>query len=476
MTDLLAARAQMGTSLAFHIIFAALGVGLPLLMCVAEGLALRRKDPVWMALTRRWARASAILFAIGAVSGTILSFELGLLWPTWIKFAGAVIGPAFAFEGFAFFLEAIFLGLYLYGWDRLSPRAHWLCSFPIWISGLFSAWFIVSANAWMNTPAGFVFKNGQVTNIDPLQAMLNPSTPYETTHMILACYVATGFGVAAVYAVAMLRGKRDAYHRRGLMLALAMGAIAIPLQIISGDANARFLNDAQPAKLAAMEGLFHTQSGAPLEIGGLADPATGKVYFALEIPKGLSFLATFDPNATIKGLDAFAPQDRPDPLPVHTSFDGMVASGFFALLVGWLFWLIYFLPRRPVGRSQDAVRYRSEQDHLLRRRRAIPDGRWMLWGILLSGPLSFLAIELGWMVTELGRQPWVIYGYLRTADAVTTAPWLNISFLVFTFIYIILAIALTYFLLRLARTPLPRMEWSELASGQALVQDERVET
>src|SRR6202049_1028411 len=196
MSDLLAARAQMGTSLAFHIIFAALGVGLPLLMCIAEGLALRTKNAEWMALTRRWARASALLFAIGAVSGTILSFDLGLLWPTWIKFAGSVVGPAFAFEGFAFFLEAIFLGLYLYGWDRLGARTHWLCSFPVWISGAASAWFIVTANSWMNTPTGFQIHNGQVTGIDPFQAILNPSTPYETLHMILACYVATGFGGA----------------------------------------------------------------------------------------------------------------------------------------------------------------------------------------------------------------------------------------------------------------------------------------
>src|SRR5207302_4873022 len=211
--------------------------------------------------------------------------------------AGAVVVQALAFEGFAFFLEAIFLGLYLYGWDRLSPRAHWFCSFPIWISGLASAWFIVSANSWMNTPAGFVISHGQVTNIDPLQAMLNPSTPYETIHMILACYVATGFSVAAVYAVGMLRGKRDDYHRKGLMLALTMGVISIPLQIISGDANARFLVAAQPAKLAAIEGVFKTQQGAPLEIGGLADPGTGKVIYALEIPRGLSILATFNPNS-----------------------------------------------------------------------------------------------------------------------------------------------------------------------------------
>jgi cytochrome d ubiquinol oxidase subunit I len=253
--------------------------------------------------------------------------------------------------------------------------------------------------------------------------------------MILACYVATGFGVAAVYAFAMLRGKRDDYYRKGLMLALAMGVIATPLQIISGDANARFLVDAQPAKLAAMEGVFQTQQGAPLEIGGLADPNTGKVIYALEIPHGLSLLATFNPNATIKGLDAYAPADRPDPLLVHSSFDGMVASGFFALFIALVFWLLYFLKKRTV-----------------------PTNRLLLLGIVLSGPLSFLAIELGWMVTELGRQPWTIYGYLRTKDAVTTAPWLNISFLIFTLIYVLLAVALIRLLLGVARSPLPEVE------------------
>jgi len=440
MSDLLAARAQMGTSLAFHIIFSALGVGLPLLLCIAEGLALKYKDPVWMALTRRWAKAAAILFAIGAVSGTILSFELGLLWPTYTKFAGAVVGLPFALEGFAFFIEAIFLGLYLYGWDRISARAHWLCSFPIWISGLASAWFIVTVNSWMNTPAGFVIKNGKIVSINPLQAMFNPATPYETIHMMLSCYVATGFAVAAVYAFALLRGKRGAYYWKALRLAMAMGAIAIPLQIISGDANARFLADAQPTKLAAMEGLFQTTSGAPLQIGGLADPTTGKVYFAIEIPDGLSILAKGNPNATIQGLDAVPRSDWPLVEATHLSFDGMVASGMFALLIGVLFWLFAW-----------------------RKKRSWQENPWMLRGIILTGPLMFLAIELGWMVTEFGRQPWVIVGYLRTADAVTTAPGLNISFLVFSLIYVLLAFALVRLLLRQARTPFEKIKlpWSE---------------
>ncbi len=442
MPDLLAARAQMGTSLAFHIIFASLGVGLPLLLCIAEGLALWHKDTGWMTLTRRWTKAFALLFAIGAVSGTILSFEIGLLWPTYTKFSGSIIGLPFALEGFAFFLEAIFLGLYLYGWERLSPRAHWLCSFPLWISGAFSAWFIVSANAWMNTPAGFEIHNGQVTGINPLQAIFNPSTPYETTHMLLAAYVATGFGVAAVYALQILRGKRESYYRKGLVLALALGAIAIPLQIFDGDLSARSLVDLQPAKLAAMEGVFHTEQGVPIKIGGIVDDKTGQVLYAIEIPDLLSILGKGDPHATIIGLDKFAPQDQPDPFFVHPSFDGMVGSGFFLLFIAGVFWLLYF-----------------------RGKRVVPENRLLLWGIVLAGPLSFIAIELGWMVTELGRQPWVIYNILRTQNAVTTAPGLDISFAIFSGIYVVLAITLTVLLLRLARSPLPKQEWPVLASS-----------
>ncbi|HZR38996.1 MAG TPA: cytochrome ubiquinol oxidase subunit I [Ktedonobacteraceae bacterium] len=445
MSNLLAARAQMGTSLAFHIIFAALGVGLPLLLCIAEGLALKTKNPVWMTLTRRWTKALAVLFAIGAVSGTILSFELGLLWPTYTKFAGAVVGLPFMLEGFAFFLEAIFLGLYLYGWKRLSARTHWLCSFPIWISGLASAWFIVSANSWMNTPVGFSIKNGQVTGINPLQAMFNPSTPYQTIHMILACYVATGFAVAAVYAVAMLRGKRSEYYRKGLVLAMAMAVIATPLQILSGDFNARFLAEYQPTKFAAMEGVFHTESGVPIKIGGLADPNTGQVYYALEIPNGLSILAKGDPNAIIKGLDQVPREYWPNVTIVHSSFDAMVGSGTFVLLVALVFWLLYW------------------------RKRRVSMSRAMLWGMLLAGPLSFLAIECGWMVTEFGRQPWVIYGYLLTKNAVTPAPWIDVSFLVFSLIYILLAAALVWLLLRIARTPLSKEEASvEVQEPQVL--------
>ncbi|TMC40012.1 MAG: cytochrome ubiquinol oxidase subunit I, partial [Chloroflexi bacterium] len=296
----------------------------------------------------------------------------------------------------------------------------------------------------MNTPVGFQITHGQVTGINPLQAILNPSTPYETTHMLLAAYVATGFGVAAIYAIQILRGKREPYYRKGLMLAMALGAIAIPFQIFDGDLSARSLADLQPAKLAAMEGVFHTEKGAPVKIGGIVDDKTGQVLFAIEIPDGLSILARGDPHATIVGLDKYAPQDRPDPFFVHPSFDGMVGSGFFALLIGGVFWLLYF-----------------------RRKRIVPENRLLLWGIVLAGPLSFVAIELGWIVTELGRQPWVIYNILRTSDAVTTAPGLGISFAIFSGIYVVLAITLIVLLLRLARSPLPKQEWPVLVSSSS---------
>ncbi len=442
MSTLLAARAQMGTSLVFHIIFSVLGVGLPLLLCIAEGLALARKDAVWMTLARRWARAAVIIFAIGAVSGTIVEFELGLLWPTYIRFIGAVIGPLFAFEGFAFFLEAIFFGIYLYTWDSLPPRLHWLCSFPIWIAGLASTWFIVTTNSWMNTPTGFEFRNGQLIGIDSLKAIANPSTPYETVHMALACYAACGFGVAAIYAFSMLRGKRDEYRRKGLMLGLAMAVIATPLQIVSGDFNARYLATAQPAKLAAMEGVFKTGSHVPLHIGGIPDPKTETYYVSIPIPDGLSLMVGYNPNTVIRGLDSFPVQDRPNPIPIHLSFDGMVGSGFFALLVAVVFWFLFF-----------------------RQKKRVPEQKWLLWGVVLSGFLGFLAVELGWMVTEEGRQPWVIYGYLRTNNAVTTAPFISVSFLIFSVVYVILAVTMTTLLLRQARQPLPEMMWEKVASG-----------
>lgn len=433
MSDLLAARAQMGTSLAFHIVFAALGVGVPFLAFVVEGLGLVTKDGGWYALARQWGKAFAILYAIGAVSGTILSFELGLLWPTFMKFSGAVIGLPFALESFAFFIEAIFLGIYLYGWDRLPPVWHWLSSVPLWVGGALSSLFVVSANAWMNTPTGFQYHNGQMSGIDPIAAIFNPSAVPEALHMTFAAYAATGAGVAAIYALALLRGHQSTYNRRGLVVGMGMAAVGAVFTGYFGDMNGQVVAKYQPAKYAAIEGLFHTTRGAPETILGFPNPATMQTSLAIKIQGLGAWLAFRNANATVKGLDAFPRDQWPLTQMIHWTFDVMVGIGFLAFFFGLYFWARYLWRRQP------------EQ-----RQRLFTSNITLLTAIAL-GPLSFAAIELGWMTTEMGRQPWVVYGYVLTKDAVTPAPWLDVSFLIFTLIYVALAVATTIFLLRLRR-------------------------
>jgi cytochrome d ubiquinol oxidase subunit I len=421
------ARATMGTSLGFHIVFAVLGVGMPLLMSVAEGLALWRRDAAWMVLARRWSKAFGILFAVGAVSGTVLSFELGLLWPSFMAFSGGIFGLPFTAEGFAFFIEAIFLGLYLYGWDRLSPLKHWLTSIPIALSGAASSVFVVMANAWMNTPAGFTLgANGEVSHVDPLAAALNPSTATEDPHMLVSAYVVTGFVVAAVYAAGLLRGRDDIFHRRGLAAGMAMAAVAIVLAGITGDTSARFVYGAQPVKFAALEGLYQTQRGAPVTLFGLPSDSQHRVLYGIQIPYALSLLAAFDPNAEVRGLDSFPAADRPNPVMVHLSFDVMVNGGILIGLIAAAFWLMAI------------------------RRRLIPRGRLLLVGLLAAGPLSVIVMEAGWFVTEFGRQPWIVYGIMRTSQAATAAPALGLTFAVFIVIYAGLAITTARLLLMLA--------------------------
>jgi cytochrome d ubiquinol oxidase subunit I len=438
VSDLLAARVQMGTSLAFHIVFAVLGMGLPVLLLITEGLWLRTGNPVYLALARRWAKGFAILFAVGAVSGTILSFELGLLWPEFMRYAGGIIGLPFSAEGFAFFIEAIFLGLYLYGWDRLSPRAHWLCAFPIAISGTMSAIFVISANAWMNSPAGFRIVDGEVVDVDPIAAMFNSAWFQQSLHMVLAAYIATGLAVAGLYAWGILRGRNDAYHRAGLTIAIALAAVFAPLQPLSGDISARWVAHNQPAKLAAMEGLFHTEAGADLSIGGWPDVAARETRFAIRIPHGLSLLAFHDPNAVVQGLDAFPRADWPDPRIVHVAFQVMVGIGFgVVVLVAW-YWLAAWRQRRRGSAG------------------SFP-GPWLLRAVVCAAPLGFVAIEAGWTVTEVGRQPWIIYEVMRTSEAVTPVPGQFVALGGFTAVYVILAVTATALLIRLGRQPLPEL-------------------
>jgi len=424
------ARALMGMSLAFHIVFTAIGIGLPLLFLIAEGIALRTGNEEYRQMARRWGRTAAVLFAVGAVSGTLLSFEFGLLWPTWMEFSGSIIGFIFGLEGFAFFTEAIFLGLYLYGWDRLSPRAHWLCSIPIVISSAISALFVISTNGWMNQPTGFDVVDGKPVNIEPLAVMFNKAMPYEVTHGTLASYVAAGFAVAAVYAFAMLRGDRSDYNKKALVLALVVAAVFAPLQVVSGDLSARFLAHNQPEKFAALEGQFETEKGAPLRIGGWPDTEDKTTRFAIEIPKAASLLGFEHVDAEVRGLNSFPEDDIPDARLVHPWFQAMVAIGsFMVLVVAWFFGLAWW-------------------------RKRIDPGRLLLLAVIAAAPLSFLAIEAGWCVTEFGRQPWIIYHVMRTADGATPREGIAWVLMLFALVYVALAAGLALLLFREQRRPL----------------------
>ena len=423
MSDLLAARSQMALSLAFHILFAVAGIAMPLFMVVAEGRWLRRGDVVCLELAKRWARGTAILFAVGAVSGTVLSFELGLLWPRFMEWAGPIIGMPFSLEGFAFFTEAIFLGVYLYGWDRVSPRAHLASGALVAFSGAISGVFVVIANAWMNTPTGFRLVDGRAVDVDPIAAMRNPAAFSQCLHMTLAAYSAVGFCVAGIHAAKLLRDRESAFHRRALAIAFGVGAVASVAQPLSGDALARMTAGTQPVKLAAMEGQFATERRAPLRVGGLPDPAARETRGALEIPGGLSFLAFHDMEAEVQGLTAF-PEDLWPPVPlVHLAFQVMVGAGtVLAALSVWGGWLAF--------------------------RRRLFSSRPFLRALVLASPLGLLAIEAGWTVTEVGRQPWIVQGVLRTADAVTPMPGLVIPFLLFTGLYLFLAAVVLWLLAR----------------------------
>ncbi len=429
MNDLLFARSQMAISLAFHIIFAVVGMGMPALMVIAEWRWLRTRDPMLLELAKRWAKGTSILFAVGAVSGTVLSFELGLLWPTFMEHAGAIIGMPFSLEGFAFFTEAIFLGIYLYAWKLISPRAHLASGVVVAISGALSGAFVVCANAWMNAPAGFRWVNGQAVDIDPIAAMFNAAAPAQIVHMLIAAFAATGFAVAGVHAFALLRGTpRRAFHRAALQIALVVAVPTALVQPLSGDWSARMVARLQPVKSAAMEGHLHT-GPASLLLGGWINESTLEHHGAIEIPGALSLLLKGDASASVPGVDAVIATDRPPLMIVHIAFQLMVTCGVaLALLSVWTL-LRMWRRRRGIGP-------------------ALPDDRRFLRAVLCASPLGFIALEAGWTVTEVGRQPWIVQGLLRTADAVTPMPGLVVSFTLFTLLYIGLAVTVVFLLWR----------------------------
>jgi cytochrome d ubiquinol oxidase subunit I len=427
MDSILAARLQMTVSLAFHMVYAAVGIGLPLLLVIVEGLYLRTGEPHYKQLAKTWAKATGLLFAVGAVSGTALSLELGLLWPRYMELLGAVVGHIFGLEGYAFFLEAIFLGLYLYGWERLSPRAHWWCGVVIAATGMLSGIFVLGVNAWMQQPVGFEMNGGEVAVTDPIAIFKQPLWFYMAWHSTLACYMAVSFAVAGWYAWRALGHRRDAAVRVGMTIAMAVGAVSAVLQPLSGDLLAKYVFESQPVKFAAMEGQFKTQTHAPLRIGGWPDTQNMETRWAIEIPGGLSYLATRDSNAEVQGLDRVPREDWPNVEIAHVAFQIMVAAGMTLVGLSVWFWFAWWRSR----------------DRLFER-------RWLLRAAALASPLGFLGLEAGWFVTEVGRQPWIIQGVMRTSDAVTPAAGVPAMFAAFTLLYLVLGVTVVVLLRRLA--------------------------
>src|SRR5690348_3742574 len=396
--QLLPAREQMAFTLGFHIVLVPFGVAFTFLMLIANYRALRKGDDDALRLAQRWSRVAAVLFAVGAVSGTVLSFEMGLLWPGLMRRYGVSYGLPFAVEGIFFFLEAIFVAIYIFGWRRLRPWPHFWSGVPVTLAGLGGTSSVVAANAWMNRPAGITIRDGQVVDVDPGRVFFNGAFWYEMLHMFLAAYIVAGFLVAGVYAVALLKGRRDHYHRLGFRIAFTTAAIAMPLQIVVGDVAAREVYHHEPAKFAAIEALPTTSTHVPETLGGVV--VNGHIRYGVDLPNGASLLAGFRPDTEIRGLDAIPAAVRPtDRLVtiVHLSFDVMVGTGFALLALsawyGWSWW----------------------------RRRDLPRSRWFLRAAAIAGAVSVVSLESGWVVTEVGRQPWTVVGLLLTRDAVTTS-------------------------------------------------------
>jgi len=430
---LLLARQMQALSLAVHIPLVCFGIAFPTMVLFAEWRYLTSGDPLFRALARRWSKIMIALFAVGVVTGTILSFEFGLLWPGFMAAFGNVFGLGFALEGFSFFVEAIFIAIYVYGWDRLSPRRHFLSGIPVAIAGIAGSLFVISVNGWMNRPSGFVLQNGTAVDAEPWSALFgNAFFWHEFVHMYFAAYVVAGFLVATPYAWGVLRGRAGRYERTALAIALSAAAIASLLQPVIGDWAAREVAKHQPVKLAAMEGLARTTTAAPEHLLGWYDGET--VVYGIAIPRLLSVLAFHDPNATVQGLEIVPPADRPPVNIVRFAFQTMVGIGTLLALLGLVFLYVRF------------------------RKRRLPESRWFYRGVVLAGPLSVVALIAGWVTTEVGRQPWIVYGFMRTPAAVTGARGIPIGYGTLVAVYLGLAAAVVWMLLRFSRVPLDLLD------------------
>ena len=424
MDDFLAARSQMALSLGFHIIYACIGMVMPFFMAISHYKWLKTNNEVYKHITKAWSKGVAIFFATGAVSGTMLSFELGLLWPKFMEHAGPIFGMPFSLEGTAFFIEAIALGFFLYGWDKLNKWFHWFTGVVVGVSGLASGILVVAANAWMNSPAGFDYVDGQYTNIDPIKAMFNDAWFTQALHMCLAAFTATGFAVAGVHALMILRKQHTDFHYKSFKIAAAFATVCALLQPISGDISAKDVAQRQPAKLAAMEALYKTEKPAPLIIGGIVDEKNKTVSNYIELPGALSFLAHGDFSAEVKGLDQIPEDEHPPVAITHYAFQIMVGLGTLMMFISFIYFFILW------------------------RKKTVLNTKWLLKLFVFAIPLGYIALEAGWVVTEVGRQPWIINGIMRTKDAVTPMPGIAWSFYLFSAIYFSLSLIVIFLLYR----------------------------
>ncbi len=426
---LLQARQMQALSFAAHIPLVCFGIAFPALVLFVEWLAHRTGDPVYRTLARRWSKIMLALFAVGVVTGTILSFEMGLLWPNFMATFGDVFGLGFAIEGISFFLEAIFIAIYVYGWGRLSPRAHMLAGIPIIITGFSGSLMVIAVNGWMNHPSGFTLQDGRAVDVHPFAALFgNDYFWHELVHMYLAAYMVVGFVMSGLYAWGWLRGRRGRYERVALVVPLTIAALASPIQLLAGDWAARAVAKEQPVKLAALEGLGETTKGAPLHVLGWYDD--GEVKYGIEIPKLLSFLSFHDFNATVQGLDSVNEDDRPPVNIVRFTFQTMVGIGTGLALLSVVYIGVWF------------------------RRRRLPGSRWFYLALVAAGPAALVALICGWITTEVGRQPWVVYRVMRTSEAVTGAGGIPVGYATLALVYAALLVATVWVLRRLARAPL----------------------